>query len=66
MTLVAAVGEVRLGHNAFQYKRSRGWLDAKIHQGRLTKFTIPGDKRVYISRKELEQLLSLRRAEADE
>jgi hypothetical protein len=51
---------------AFQYKRSRDWLDAQIHEGRLTKYTIPGDKRVYISRKELEHLLSPRRADDDE
>jgi hypothetical protein len=45
-----------------EYKRSRDWLDAQIREGRLTKYTIPGDKRVYISRKELDKLLSPRRA----
>ena len=51
---------------AFQYKRSRDWLDAQIREGRLNKFTIPGDKRVYVSRTELEQLLSPRRVDSDE
>ena len=48
---------------AIQYKRSRDWLDSQIREGKLGKYTIPGDKRVYVSRRELEALLSPRRAE---
>jgi hypothetical protein len=48
---------------AFQYKRSRDWLDTQIRDGNLNKYTIPGDKRVYVSRKELEKLLAPRRAD---
>jgi hypothetical protein len=46
---------------AIAFKRSRDWLDAQIRDGNLGKYTVPGDKRVYISRKELQQLLSPRR-----
>jgi hypothetical protein len=48
---------------AIEFKRSRDWLDAQIREGRLGKYTVPGDKRVYVSRKELEQLLSPRRTD---
>jgi len=51
---------------AMQYKRSRDWLDAQIRDGNLTKFTIPGDKRVYVSRRELERLLLPRRADDEQ
>jgi hypothetical protein len=48
---------------AFQYKRSRDWIDTQIREGKLAKYAIPGDKRVYVSRKELEQLLAPRRVD---
>jgi hypothetical protein len=50
---------------AVQYKRSRDWLDTQIREGRLSKYTIPGDKRVYVSRVELEKLLSPRRTDGE-
>jgi hypothetical protein len=51
---------------AMEYKRSRDWLDSQIRDGKLGKYSIPGDKRVYLSRKELEQLLSPRRVDDNE
>ncbi len=47
----------------FEYKRSRDWLESQVREGKLTKYTIPGDKRVYLSRKQLEKLLMPRPSE---
>jgi hypothetical protein len=44
------------------YDRSRAWLDSQIKAGQLTKYLFRGDKRVYLSRRELEQFLA---AQAD-
>lgn len=46
---------------AIEFKRSRDWLDAQIKDGNLGRYTIPGDKRVYVSRSELARLLAPRR-----
>jgi hypothetical protein len=46
---------------SIEFKRSRDWLDAQIRDGNLGRYTVAGDKRVYVSRKELERLLSPRR-----
>lgn len=43
-----------------EFKRSREWLQGQIREGNLTSFEIPGDRRIYLSRKELESLLKPR------
>ena len=42
---------------AKEYKRSRIWLDSQIDLGKLSTATIPGDKRLYLLRSELDALL---------
>lgn len=42
-----------------EYRRSRLWLDSMIGKG-LTYYTIPGDKRYYLRRSDLDRLLSPR------
>jgi hypothetical protein len=46
---------------SIEFKRSRDWLDAQIKEGNLARYTIPGDKRVYVSRREVTRLLAPRR-----
>ena len=43
---------------AEEYKRSRKWLDEQIAARRLSVAKVPGDKRVYLVRAELERLLA--------
>jgi len=45
---------------AMKYKRSRDWIDKKIRSGELDKYSIDGDRKVYISRQQLEALLQPR------
>lgn len=40
-----------------EYSRSRVWLDSQIDQGILSVVRIPGDKRAYLLRSELDRLL---------
>jgi hypothetical protein len=40
-----------------QYQRSREWLDKQIAEKRLSVAKIPGDRRVFLVRAELEALL---------
>lgn len=39
------------------YKRSRNWLDAQVKAGKLSYATIPGDRKLYLLRSELDALL---------
>ena len=39
------------------YKRSRQWLDKQIAERKLSVASIPGDRRVYVLRSELDKLL---------
>lgn len=41
-----------------QYKRSREWLFRQIREKKLTGYQFPGDRRMYLSRKELEEYLT--------
>ncbi len=45
------------------YRRSREWLDQQVREGRLTKYTVAGDKRIYLSREELEKFFAPRPSE---
>jgi hypothetical protein len=50
-----------------EYQRSRPWLQKQIDASVLTVVTIPGDKRYYLKRSELDRLLrprELRRGNA--
>ena len=40
-----------------EYKRSRAWLDQQLREGRLSYAKFEGDRRVYLRRAELEQML---------
>lgn len=40
-----------------EYERSRKWLDGQVEQGNLSLVRIPGDKRVYLRRSQLDALL---------
>lgn len=42
---------------ATEYGRSRKWLDEQIEAGKLSVAQIPGDKKVYLLRPELDALL---------
>jgi hypothetical protein len=42
------------------YDRSRRWLQDQVTAGRLTGYSIEGDKKMYLSRSELEALLAPR------
>lgn len=43
-----------------EYGRSRPWLKEQIDAGRLSSANIPGDKRLYLVRAELEALIQPR------
>ena len=43
---------------ALKYKRSREWLDRQVLRHKLHKYTIPGDRKNYLSISELEQLFT--------
>jgi hypothetical protein len=45
---------------AREYNRSREWLQRQIKAGKLTAIEIPGDRRLYLSRRELDELLKPR------
>ena len=45
---------------ARSYDRSRRWLQDQVAAGRLTGYSIEGDKKMYLSRLELEALLTPR------
>lgn len=42
---------------ASEYKRSRSWLEQQYAAGLLTVAKIPGDRRTYLKRDELDRLL---------
>lgn len=42
---------------AREYERSRSWLDQQVTAGQLTLVKIPGDRRTYLKRDELDELL---------
>lgn len=42
---------------AKEYGRSRPWLKEQVDAGKLSYATIPGDKRLYLLRSELEKFL---------
>lgn len=42
---------------AREFKRSRDWLYKQIREGALTGYNFPGDRRVYLSRSEVEKYL---------
>lgn len=44
-----------------EFQRSRDWLERQVTAKRIHKYEIPGDKRVYLSRTELGDLLKPRR-----
>jgi excisionase family DNA binding protein len=46
---------------AREYKRSRDWLYRQIREGKLTGYNFPGDRRVYLSREQLDQYLKTAR-----
>lgn len=48
-----------------EYSRSRSWLDQQLNAGVLTQVKIPGDKRVYLKRSELDSLLRPREIRRD-
>jgi hypothetical protein len=42
---------------AKEYDRSREWLDKQVAEGRLSVVQVPGDRRMYLLRAELDKLL---------
>lgn len=42
---------------AKEYDRSRSWLDGQVDQGKLSIVNIPGDRRKYLRRSQLNKLL---------
>jgi excisionase family DNA binding protein len=48
------------------YKRSRDWLYRQIRQGKLKGYTFPGDRKIYLSREEVEAYLLTPRALTDD
>ncbi len=40
------------------YDRSRRWLDTQVAEGRLHYASIPGDRKLYLLRSELDELLT--------
>ena len=46
-----------LTNAATEYNRSKDWLYRQIREGKLTGYTFPGDRKVYLSRKELDDYL---------
>lgn len=40
-----------------EYARSRAWLDGQVRAGRLSYANIPGDRKTYLLRSELDALL---------
>jgi excisionase family DNA binding protein len=50
---------------AREYKRSRDWLYRQIREGKLTGYNFPGDRRVYLSREQLDQYLKTARPITD-
>jgi hypothetical protein len=40
-----------------EYDRSREWLDKQVSEGKLSVAQIPGDRRLYLVRAELDNLL---------
>ena len=51
---------------AREYKRSRDWLYRQIREGKLTGYNFPGDRRVYLSREQLDQYLKTARPITDD
>lgn len=47
---------------AEQYQRSRDWLFRQIREKKLTGYTFPGDRKVYLDRKELHDYLTTPRS----
>jgi hypothetical protein len=45
-----------------EFKRSQAWFYQQIKRGVLTKYTLPGDIHIYLSRKELKELFQFRPA----
>jgi hypothetical protein len=50
---------------AEDYKRSKEWLFRQIREGKLTGYNFPGDRKTYLSKKELEEYLHTPRATND-
>lgn len=42
------------------FGRSREWLYQQIRAGKLRRFSAPGDRRIYLSRKQLTEYLRIR------
>lgn len=51
---------------AREFNRSRRWLTELIKDGKLTPYTIQGDRRVYVSRAELAGILTPRVRQDDQ
>lgn len=47
---------------ARQYGRSREWLMSEVKEGNLNKYEIKGDRKVYLSRTELDKLFQPKKA----
>jgi hypothetical protein len=45
-----------------KYKRSREWLFKQIREKKLVGYQFPGDRRMYLSRQELDEYLTTPRA----
>ncbi len=48
-----------------EYKRSRDWFNRRLADGRLRRFVSGDDRRVYLSRQEIETILAIRLADED-
>jgi hypothetical protein len=51
---------------AREFSRSRRWLNDLIAEGKLTPYTIEGDRKLYVSRTELARVLTPRVRTTDE
>jgi len=49
-----------------EYSRSRDWLYRQLREGKLKGYNFPGDRKVYLSRKELDDYLKTPRLITDQ
>lgn len=50
---------------AEEFNRSREWLFRQIKEGKLTGYQFPGDRKMYLSRKQVEEYLNTPRPVKD-
>lgn len=58
--MVDAQGLIWIEDAVNEYGRSRAWFNAQLREGTLSAANIPGDRRVYLVRAEVEALIQPR------